>query len=165
MEPKTERTRAMEFFSKLRFSLQREIRRTGINPLPQTRQGMLSLATRLWENIKHEEKEPLRKENKRSPNEGKSASANEGSSTASTKKQRGPKEYASGVNNKGQRICFTCGSTEHLAWHHKKDKDDKGDTEQKRPGVHVVKIVGQKRGQERKAEKAWDSLSDSSDDE
>ena len=34
MEPKTERTRAMEFFSKLRFSLQREIRRTGMNPLP-----------------------------------------------------------------------------------------------------------------------------------
>jgi len=165
MEPKTERTRAMEFFSKLRFSLQREIRRTGMNPLPQTRQGMLSLATRLWENIKSDEKEPQRKRPKEKP-------ASDASQRAPTER-RGPKEYASGVNDKGQRICYVCGSTEHRAFHHKGkrdekgEKDDKGDTEQRKPGVHVVKIVGQRNGHERRAETVWgrSELTDSSDDD
>ena len=58
MEPKGERTRAMEFFSRLRYSLRRAIRLSGINPLPQTRQAMVSLATRMWEEIKHDEKDP-----------------------------------------------------------------------------------------------------------
>jgi len=57
MEPKGERTRAMEFFSRLRPSLRRAIRLSGISPLPQTRQAMLSLATRMWEEIKHKEKD------------------------------------------------------------------------------------------------------------
>ena len=66
MEPKTERTRSMEFFTKLRPNLQREIRRTGINPLPQTKQAMVSLATRLWENIKYDEQDPSKKDSKKS---------------------------------------------------------------------------------------------------
>ena len=61
MEPKGERTRAMEFFSRLRPSLRRAIRLSGINPLPQTRQAMLSLATRMWEEIKYDEKDPRTK--------------------------------------------------------------------------------------------------------
>ena len=65
---------------------------------------MLSLVIRLWENIKYEEKEPIRKENKRFSDEGKSAYS-EGSPASSAK--RGPKEYASGVNDKGQHICYT----------------------------------------------------------
>ena len=58
IEPKGERTRAMELFSRLRPSLRRAIRLSGINLLPQTRQVMLSLATRMWEEIKHNEKDP-----------------------------------------------------------------------------------------------------------
>ena len=61
MEPRGERTRAMEFFSRLRYSLRRVIRLSGVNPLPQTRQAMVSLATRMWEEIKHDEKDPRTK--------------------------------------------------------------------------------------------------------
>ena len=50
------------------------------------------------------------------------------------------------MNDKGQRICYTYGSTEHLALYHRKEKDDKGDTEQKRPGIHIVKTADQKKG-------------------
>jgi hypothetical protein len=28
-------------------------------------------------------------------------------------KRKGPKEYDSVINDKGERICYTCGSTEH----------------------------------------------------
>ena len=52
---------------------------------------------------------------------------------------RGPKEFASGRNEKGERICFTYGSTEHTLWYHRKDKkDDKVGTDQKKPGIYVV---------------------------
>jgi hypothetical protein len=188
MEPKGELTRAMEFFSRLRPSLRRTIRLSGISPLPQTRQAMLSLATRMWEEIKHDEKDPSKRDPKKpSVWEKPAAKANNPISTtrfnpskhttrpsnteskAESKaknksgKQRNPKEYASGLNDKGQRICFTCGSTEHIASYH--EKDDKGDTEQKKPGVHVVRTTGRKKGHERMAEKAWDLTDSSSENE
>lgn len=188
MEPKGERTRAMEFFSRLRPSLRRAIRLSGINPLPQTRQAMLSLATRMWEEIKHDEKDPSQRDPKKSsiwkkpttkPNDQTStALANPSKHTtrpsntegkaedkAENKSGRlkGPKEYASGKDDKGDRICYTCGSTEHLARYHK--KDDKGDAGQKKPGVHVVRAAtGRKKGHERMTEQAWD-LTDSSENE
>ena len=70
------------------------------------------------------------------------------------------------MNDKGQQICFTYSSTEHLTAYHKKDKkDDKGDTE-KKPGVHAVRTTtGRKKGHERMAEKVWDEFSDSSENE
>jgi hypothetical protein len=176
MEPKNERTRAMEFFSRLRPSLQRAIRLSGINPLPQTRQAMLSLATRMWEEIKHDEKDPRKKDLKKpeiktnyttkqsnpSKRFSKTENKNEDKASNKTGNARGPKEFATGKNEKGERICFTCGSTEHLANYHK--KDDKGDTEKKKPGVHIVKTASRKKGHERMAEQAWD-LSDSSENE
>ena len=179
MEPKGERTRAMEFFSRLRYSLRRAIRLSGINPLPQTRQAMLSLATRMWEEIKHEERDPRKKpfnENK-APKTTPPTTAPPPSSQKDTTRPlyekkaenklgrpRGPKEFASGKNDKGERICFTCGSTSHLASFHK--KDDKDNTDEKKPGVHIVKTTtGRKKGQERTAETVWGSLSDSSDSE
>ena len=67
---------------------------------------------------------------------------------------KGPKEYASGKNEKGERIYYIYRSTGHLANFHK--KDDKGDAEQKKPSVHVVKAptTNRKKGQERMAERA-----------
>ena len=189
MEPKGERTRAMEFFSRLRPSLRRAIRLSGINPLPQTRQAMLSLATRMWEEIKHEEKDPRKKDGNPSNRRWQATQNNdtkppsnyprpttrhghsgekktENKAEDKPRRLRGPREFASGVNDKGQQICYTCGSTEHLAGYHKKDKkDDKGDTE-KKPGVHVVRTTtGRKKGHERMAEKVWEELSDSSENE
>jgi hypothetical protein len=189
MEPKGERTRAMELFSRLRPSLRRAIRLSGINPLPQTRQSMLSLATRMWEEIKHEEKDPRKKDSNPSnrrwqtaqdsdpkqpnshpkpiPRQGQNGEKKtENKAEYKPRRPRGPEEFASGTNDKGQRICYTCGSTEHLAGYHKKDKkDDKGDTERK-PGVQVVRTtIGRKKGHERMAEKAWDELTDSSENE
>ena len=106
----------------------------------------MSLATRLWENIKDDEQDPSKRDPKSSTRERlerlERLEKVEDKGDSRPRGPRGPKEFTSGMNEKGQRICFTCGSTEHLVWHHKKDKDDKGDTEQKRPGVHVVKIVG-----------------------
>jgi len=129
----------------------------------------VSLATRLWENIKDDEQDPSKRDPKSStrerPERLERPEKVEDKGDSRPRGPRGLKEFTSGINEKGQRIYFTYGSTEHLAWHHKKDKDDKGDTEQKRLGVHVVKIVGQKRGQERRAKKAWDSLLDLLDDE
>ena len=156
-----------------------------MDPLPQTRQGMLSLATRLWENIKYDEKDP-RKDPRKPTEGGKSATLKEDgvgpTPTPGKLKQaprqlenkedrpkprfrrRGPKKFASGKNNKGEQICFVYSSAEHFASHHK--KDDKGDTEQpKTPGVHVVKTTGRKKGQERTAQKVWDELLDSSEND
>ena len=185
MEPKGERTRAMEFFSRLRPSLRRAIRLSGINPLPQTRQAMLSLATRMWEEIKNEEKDPRKKPFERQQPTGKGSSAvpterpqqippkpnsseNRTENSAERKaanrprRSRGPKEYASGLNEKGERICYVCGSTEHLAGYHKKDNGTGArGTNQKKPGVSIVRTAtGRKKGQERLAEKAW-NLTDS----
>jgi len=165
MEPKTERTRSMEFFTKLRPNLQREIRRTGMNPLPQTKQAMVSLATRLWENIKDDEQDPSKRDPKSStrerPEKPERLERPENKGENRPREPKGPKEFASGINDRGQRTCYTCGSTEHLARYHKEKKDDERDTEQRKPGVHAIKTVGQKQ----RAEKAWDSLSDSSDDD
>lgn len=49
MEPQAEYTRSMTFFSKLRPELKAQIRMTGVNPLPQTRRAMISLASRVWQ--------------------------------------------------------------------------------------------------------------------
>ena len=194
MESKSEWARAMDFFIKLRPNLSKAIRLSGIDPLPQTRQAMLSLATRMWEEIRHEEKDSGRKETKKpwesnkptpsnqnnnssapSPRNGQSRHRTtpqqdsgkdkaEGKAESKTGKQKGPKEYASGVNDKGERICYICGSTEHLVRYHK--KDDKGDSEQKdKPRVHVLTTGGRKKGHERMAEKAWEQTDSSSENE
>jgi hypothetical protein len=138
----------------------------------------------MWENIKNDEKDPSKRDPKRPstwekpapkasgltataqshpsgqitrpPNEGKS----ENKTDNRPRGPRGPKEFASGRNERGERICYTCGNTGHLASFHK--KDDKGNPEPKKPGVHVVRTTGRKKGHERVAEKAW-SLSDLSD--
>ena len=105
MEPKTERTRSMEFFTKLRPNLQREIRRTGMNPLPQTKQVMVSLATRLWENIKDDEQDPNKRDPKSStrerPERPERQERPEGKGDSRPRGPRGPKEFASGINDKG----------------------------------------------------------------
>lgn len=114
MEPKNEHTRAMEFFSRLRQSLQRAIRLSGINPLPQTRQAMLSLATRMWEEIKHDERDPRKKDLKKQeartdssptqPNLSKHPSKmnHRNEDKNQTVKPKSPKEFASGKNEKGE---------------------------------------------------------------
>ncbi|ODQ70998.1 hypothetical protein LIPSTDRAFT_333480 [Lipomyces starkeyi NRRL Y-11557] len=56
LEPMSEKTRAMDFLSKLQPPLQRVIELSGVNPLPQTRQEMVALATRMWEGLKKEQK-------------------------------------------------------------------------------------------------------------
>ena len=108
---------------------------------------MLSLATRMWEEIKHDEKDPRTKgkpwgekslkdtrTTATQPNTPKdttrpSSTENKPKEKAENRpwKPRGPKEYASGKNEKGERICYIYGSTGHLANFHK--KDDKGDAE------------------------------------
>jgi len=51
MEPQTDYARALTFLSKLRYELKAQIRMTGANPLPQTRQAMVSLASRVWQGM------------------------------------------------------------------------------------------------------------------
>ena len=65
-------------------------------------------------------------------------------------------EFAIGTNDKGRKICFTYRSTKHFANFH---KDDKSNSEQKKPNVHAIRTT-RKKGHERMAEKVWD-LSDS----
>ncbi|EED18971.1 gag/polymerase/env polyprotein, putative [Talaromyces stipitatus ATCC 10500] len=130
----------------------------------------------MWEEIKHDEKDPRKKDFKKletktdyttkQPNLSKHASKIESKNENKTLNKigtlKGPKEFATGKNEKGERICFTCGSTEHLANYYK--KDDKGDTEKKKPSVRIVKTASRKKGHERMAEQTWD-LSDSSENE
>ena len=99
----------------------------------------------MWENIKNDEKDPSKRDPKRPstwekpapkasdltptaqshpsgqitrpPNEGKP----ENKTDNRPRRPRGPKEFASGRNEKGERICYTCGNTGHLASFHKKD--------------------------------------------
>ncbi|EED13485.1 retrovirus polyprotein, putative [Talaromyces stipitatus ATCC 10500] len=85
-------------------------------------------------------------------------SKNENKTSNKTGTSKGPKEFATGKNKKGEQICFTCGNTEHLANYYK--KDDKRDTEKKKPSVRIIKIASRKKGHERMAEQTWD-LSDS----
>ena len=131
---------------------------------------MLSLATRMWEEIKHDEKDP----NKRDPKKSDKPEAKDQAPTTQQnpprhtthppkesktdnkaenrlRKSKGPKEFASGKNEKGERICYTCGSTEHLSNYHK--KDDKDSPEQRKPGVHVVRTTSRRKGYKRRAEK------------
>ena len=56
LEPTTKQTRAMDFLSKLQPFLQRAIDLSGVNPLPQTWQEMVSLAIHMWEGLKKDEK-------------------------------------------------------------------------------------------------------------
>ena len=157
---------------------------SGMNPLPQTRQEMVALATRMWEGMKNDERSKQK--------EAKMSSSPRDNSTSSTyrgKKDRphetidqkgggktgkwprgtsnksSPKEFASGKNEKGERICYRCGSTKHLAHHHKKDgadTDEKKTSEPQKdiPAVKMIKASGRKKGHDRMAERAWE-LSDS----
>ena len=56
LEPLSERTRAMDFLSKLQPFLHRAIDLSGVNPLPQTCQEMVSLAMHMWEGLKKDER-------------------------------------------------------------------------------------------------------------
>ena len=127
---------------------------------------MLSLAIYMWEEIKHDEKDLRKKDLKKleikidyttkqfNPSKCFSKIENKNKDKASNKtgNARGPKEFATSKNEKGERICFTCGSTQYLANYHK--KDNKGDTKKKKLGVHIVKIASQKKGYEQMAKQA-----------
>ena len=135
---------------------------------------MLSLTTRIQEEIKYNEKDPRirgKSQNKSKPplkatptttiqpNPSKDGPRPPNTENKPKRKPenrpwrpKGPKEYASRKNNKGERIYFIYRDTKHLASFHK--KDDKGDAE-KKPGVYAIKTPsGRKKGQERIAEKA-----------
>jgi hypothetical protein len=79
---------------------------------------------------------------------------------------RFPKEFASGRNEKGERTCYRCGSTKHLAHDH-----DRGETEDAKsaepkkevPNVKTIKTGERKKGHVRMAERAWE-LTDSESD-
>ena len=191
LEPATERTRAMDFLSKLQPFLQRAIDLSGVNPLPQTRQEMVSLATRMWEGLKKDERwkkkeaapseksvsrnnssasGPSSERGKRANGKGQTADQKAGKSGKEQKPPR-PKEFASGKNSKGERICYHCGSTEHLSYDHGKEakeakdsavkKDNKQSAESKEtPTIKAIKTAGRKKGQERLAERVWE-MSDS----
>ncbi|EED12060.1 gag/polymerase/env polyprotein, putative [Talaromyces stipitatus ATCC 10500] len=134
---------------------------------------MLSLTTHIWEEIKHNKKDPRKKDFKKpetktdhttkQPNLSKHASKieskNKNKTSNKTGTLKGPKEFATGKNEKGERICFTCGSTEHLANYHK--KDNKRDTEKKKLSVYIVKTASRKKGHERMAKQTWDLLDSS----
>ena len=79
---------------------------------------MVSLATRLWENIKDDEQDPSKRDPKSStrerPERLERLEKAEDKGDSRPRGPRGLKEFTSGINEKGQRIYFTCGSTEHL---------------------------------------------------
>ena len=189
LEPLTERTRAMDFLSKLQPFLHRAIDLSGVNPLPQTRQEMVSLATRMWEGLKKDEKgkkkEAALSTDKSAAQNNRSApgqSSNRGQrdqdkdqttdqktgrnkGQRSNRKTRFPKEFASGKNEKGEFICYKCGSTKHFIKDHDKEAPkeaaDKTKAESKEtPAVKMVKPSGRKKGHDRMAERVWE-LTDS----
>ena len=188
LEPASENMRAMDFLCKLQPQLQRQIEFSGINPLPQKRQEMVSLATLMWESLKAKDRaqqkgsqtlssdEPTRNNHSTSsPYRGKKGKA--GGSTdqkgsgkygkrpRETNEKSYPKEFASGKNEKGERICYRCGSTKHLAYDHDKEEANDGKKELKKevPIIKTIKMGGRKKGHDRMAERAWE-LSDSESD-
>jgi hypothetical protein len=188
LEPTTERTRAMDFLSKLHPSLQQAIDLSGVNPLPQTRQEMVSLATRMWEGLKRKDRwqkkeaassaeksasrnngsvpGPSSNRGQRAQERGQATDqkAGKGKEQRSDRRPRWPKEFASGKNDKGEPICYKCGSTKHFARGHDKETEaaaDKTKAESKEtPTVKTIKASGRKKGHDRVAERVWE-LTDS----
>jgi hypothetical protein len=180
LEPMSEKTRSMDFLSKLQPPLQRVIELSGVNPLPQTRQEMVALATRMWEGLKKEQKTSKREVKFSSAEKSKLyqnnsvLSANRGKmvdiqkdkkKTQRSYQKQYPKEFASGVNEKGNKICYRCGSTQHLSFDHGKEgkgPDDNQTVKLKKdtPTVKTVKAGGHKKGHNRMAERLWE-VSDS----
>jgi hypothetical protein len=179
LEPATERTRAMNFLSRLQPQLRKAIHMSGVNPLPQTRQEMVSLATRMWEGLKEaksssSDKPTLRnthstsssyrgKKGRATENTDQKGSSKTGKRPHRTNGKSYPKEFASGRNEKGERICYRCGSNKHLAPDHdKKEADDTKTAEPKKevPTVKTIKMSGRKKGHDRTSERMWE-LSDS----
>jgi hypothetical protein len=97
-------------------------------------------------------------------------SGNSGGHGRGRGRERYPREFASGMNKKGERICYRCGSNKHLANEHDNQKADDDKTEKsiepekKTPTVKAIKTTERKKGQDRLAERVW-QMSDSSDSE
>ncbi|ODQ75299.1 hypothetical protein LIPSTDRAFT_36270, partial [Lipomyces starkeyi NRRL Y-11557] len=183
LEPTTERTRAMDFLSKLQPHLQRVIELSGVNPLPQTRQEMVALATRMWEGLRKEEKTRKREikfsfaEKSTLHHSNSVSSLNRGNKfreknqPCDQKKDKNnsrrfdsklyPKEFASGANEKGDRICYRWCSTKHLSRDHGKEGKDIHDiqaatSKKETPTINIIKASRRKKGHERMAERMTD---------
>jgi hypothetical protein len=176
LEPASERTRAMDFLSKLQPSLKQTIDLSGVNPLPQTRQEMVSLATRMWEGLKKKDRWQKREEKPAlrnhcpapGPQSNRGQRTQEKGQTTDQKTGRGkgqkfawksqfPKEFASGKNDRGESICYRCGSTKHLSFDHAKETEeaaDKTKAESKEtPTIKIIKTPRHKKGHNRIAER------------
>ena len=186
MEPQTEYARALTFLSKLRYELKAQIRMTGVNPLPQTRQAMVSLASRVWQGMTS--KPPRRNGSNGSERSrggfGKTFNQNHqvdqaspvfnspyrgtgrgrgyyrgfrggrykgrfatrgGYRVTSQFRERRPQvsQFTSGVNDKGEPICYKCGSTEHFSYDCPDNKkiDQKEIKPKNNPGVRMVQTA------------------------
>src|ERR1044072_6737677 len=138
---------------------------------------MLSLATRMWDKYKHEDKKPEERkpttytkgkgpeQQTRDPQTPRQPYNRRNKDEDKAKGQKNPKEYASGINDKGERICYVYGSTEHRAFYHRKNNKDKADKDKadkekggpgqkEQPNVGAIK-AGRKKGHERMAERVF----------
>lgn len=70
------------------------------------------------------------------------------------------------MNEKGERICYRCGSSKHFASDHDNEEANDTKTAEPKEEVPTVKTImagGRKKGHDRMAERAWE-LSDSESD-
>ena len=190
LEPQTESTRARDFLHKLQPSLYRAIKMSGLNPLPQIRQEMVSLATRMWDEMKKEapkeailpaEKLALQnnganrgqraqEKGQRAQEKGQATDKKaDNSKEQGSDRRRWPKEFGSGKNDKGESICYKCGSTKHLSFDHDKEapKEAANKTKAETKEVPIVDTIiasGHKKDHNGRAEQVWD-LTDSEDED
>jgi hypothetical protein len=194
LDPVTEKTRARNFLSRLLPELRRAIERSG-SQVPETRMDMVHLADRMWRSFQEEARAKRKEANTPSGekpiphNNASRSSWHSGSKEHTTEqkeedkasnKSRGtngkfiPTKFPSGLNDKGYRICYKCGSTEHLANYHfqEQKQDDKPDekttepnkeSKEKTPTVKTITTNGSKREHDRMSQRAWE-MTDSEDD-
>jgi len=146
MEPVSQSIRALQYFSKLQNDLRYQIQVSGHEKLPETRQGMVSLASRVWDamqgsrthrrpqgldqskpstaasNANTSDKnpsQPSRQSGERGRGRGRggryggTTRAPPSSSTNEDQHRRKEYRFPTGKNDKGEVVCFKCGSTAH----------------------------------------------------
>jgi hypothetical protein len=142
IEPKTDSTLAIEFFTRLDPALRGRIEILGRDMLPTNRQEMVALAQRVWHGIVQAGE--VKQSNRDQDNNRSSTSCSRGTYRGRGRggfqdrgrgdRNRGSKDfrgrgrgrgtwisyipreenkYPSGQNDKGESCCFKCGSTQH----------------------------------------------------
>ena len=112
----TEEFRTYHFFHRLRWDVQKQINLSG-GMLPTTREAMVALASRVWHDLGQEHPSSSRHEGRDGSDQHQRGrgSSSPGSGSHGSDADTKPNPYSSGVNEKGERCCYKCGGTGHIA--------------------------------------------------